>query len=81
MTTKRAILEAILDQLSIQFNQRMAEASVYKMGMRTSIRTGEPEPVLIRETDLNKAERLERMLGPRMDRLNRLILAERRVGR
>lgn len=79
MTAKRAILEAMLDQLSIEFNQRMAEASVYKMGMRTA-GTG-PEPMLIRETDLDRAKRLERMLGPRMDRLNRLILAEIRAGR
>lgn len=81
MTAKRAILEAMLDQLSIQFNQGMAEASVYKMGMRTSLETGKPEPMLIRETDLDKAERIERMLGPRMDRLARLIIAERRAGR
>jgi hypothetical protein len=77
MTAKRAILEAMYNQLSLQFNLGMAMASVYRMGIRTS-ETG-PAPMLIRETDLDKANRLERMLGPRMDRLSRLIMEEGRA--
>ena len=72
MIGRAGTLRRILSELLADYDREIACASVYRTGLRTSLE-GKPSPMLIRETDCEKADRVERMLGPRIARLRRLL--------